>query len=84
MTIRATLPGQRVCFASEILHYAALAALSPELWPPMVEAAPRDTTEQIMNRLVELAAGASSEVHSAGVELGNRSRWPAWLHVVTS
>jgi hypothetical protein len=50
----------------------------------MVEAAPRDTTEQIMNRLVELAAGASSEVHSAGVELGNRSRWPAWLHVVTN
>jgi hypothetical protein len=85
MTIRATPPGQRVCFAPEIQLYAALAALSPELWPPMVEAAPRDTTEQNMNRLVELARRRelrcpfwpawSQAIGPAG---------PAWLHVVTN
>jgi hypothetical protein len=72
MTIRATPPGQRVCFAPEIQLYAALAALSPELWPPMVEAAPRDTTEQNMNRLVELARRRELRCPF----------WPAWSQAI--
>lgn len=65
--ILATLPGRRVCFASELQHYAPLAALPPELWSPMVDAVPRDTTEQVTNSLRELAARANSEVHPAQV-----------------